>query len=117
MCNFLCAQYVSIQEEDKGIVLSSVERRKCMTTSERATVVGVFTDAAQAEQAIDELGRVGFSDDEVSVSKGGAESGGFIDRVKGLFTGQATATLTTADDFMRIGVASQDAAFYQSEVE
>ncbi len=36
-----------------------------MTTIERATVVGVFTDRAQAEQALADLRHAGFNDDEI----------------------------------------------------
>lgn len=36
-----------------------------MATIERSTVVGVFTDRTQAEQAINELRHAGFSDDEI----------------------------------------------------
>jgi len=87
-----------------------------MVMSEHSTVAGVFTDDAQAEQAINELLRVGFSEDEISVSRGGAATGGFVDSLKSLFTGQKTTTVTTADDFIRMGVPEHDAAFYQSEL-
>ena len=36
-----------------------------MATIERSTVVGVFIDRVQAEQAINELRRAGFSDDQI----------------------------------------------------
>jgi hypothetical protein len=36
-----------------------------MAVIERSTVVGVFTDRIQAEQAINELRRAGFSDDQI----------------------------------------------------
>jgi hypothetical protein len=87
-----------------------------MVMSEHSTVVGVFTDDAQAEQAINELLRVGFSDDEMSVARSGAATGGFIDSLKRLFTGQETTTATTADDFIRMGVPEHDANFYQGEL-
>jgi hypothetical protein len=87
-----------------------------MAMAEHSTVVGVFTDDAQAEQAINELRRVGFSDDEISVARGGAATGGFIDSLKSLFTGQEPATVTKADDFIRLGVPEQDAGFYESEL-
>ena len=87
-----------------------------MATSDHSTVVGVFTDDAEAEQAVDELRRVGFSDDEISVSRHGATTGGFMESLKSLFTGQGT-TATTADDFMRMGVPEQDAGYYQRELD
>ena len=87
-----------------------------MVMSEHSAVVGVFTDYEQAEQAINELRRVGFSDDEISVSRGGAATGGVIESLKGLFTKQEPTALTTADDFIRVGVPEQDASYYQSEL-
>ncbi len=87
-----------------------------MVMSEHSTVVGVFTDDAQAEQAINELLRVGFSDDEMIVARSGAAIGGFIDSLKRLFTGQETTTATTADDFIHMGVPEHDVDFYQREL-
>jgi hypothetical protein len=39
-----------------------------MTTSERSTVVGVFHDRTHAEQAVDELRRRGFRDEQIGVA-------------------------------------------------
>jgi hypothetical protein len=99
------------------IVLSAAERRKRMTMSDHSTVVGVFTDDAEAERAVDELRRVGFSDDEITVSRRGATTGGFMESLKSLFKGQGTTTATTADDFTRLGVPEQDAGYYQRELD
>jgi hypothetical protein len=85
--------------------------------SEPSTVVGVFADDVYADLAADELRRVGFSDDEISVIKHRDESGGFIDNLKSLFTGQEVAPVKTADDFIRMGVPEQDASYYQSELD
>jgi len=85
-----------------------------MVMSEHSTVVGVFTEDLYAELAADELRRVGFSDDEISVIKHQAESGGFIDNLKSLFTGQETTPGATADDFIRMGVTEQDAGYYHA---
>lgn len=85
-----------------------------MVMSEHSTVVGVFTDDALAEQAVDELERVGFSEDEIRVWKGGAATGGFIDNLKGLFTGNKTST--TVADFTGMDVPEQDVAYYQNEL-
>ncbi len=78
-----------------------------MVMSEPSTVVGVFTDDVYANLAADELQRVGFSDDEISVIKYPAWSGGFIDNLKSLFRGQEVAPVTTADDFIRMGGLSR----------
>jgi hypothetical protein len=88
-----------------------------MVMSESSTVVGVFTDDVYANLAADELRRVGFSDDEISVVKHKAESGGLIDNLKSLFKGQEVAPIKTADDFIRMGVPKQDASYYESELD
>ena len=88
-----------------------------MVMSELSTVVGVFTEDARAEQAADELRRVGFSDDEISVSRHGDATGGFKASLKRLFKGQETTPVATADDFIRMGVPEQDANYYQSELD
>lgn len=46
-----------------------------MVMSERSTVIGVFTDDQYANLAADELRRVGFCDDEMSVSRHKDEEG------------------------------------------
>jgi uncharacterized protein (TIGR02271 family) len=64
-----------------------------MTRTERQTVVGVFTDRARAQQAINELKQAGFRDDQIGVtargdhggSTGGATSG------EGTYTGEGAA--------------------------
>ncbi len=88
-----------------------------MVMSESSTVVGVFTDDVYAELAADELRRVGFSDDEISVSKLGDATGGFMAGLRRLFKGQETTPVATADDFMRMGVPEQDANYYQNELD
>jgi hypothetical protein len=88
-----------------------------MVMSERSTVVGVFTEDLYAELAVDELRRVGFSDDEINVSKPGAATGGFMASLKSLFSGQETTSVATKDDFMRLGVSEQDADYYQDELD
>jgi hypothetical protein len=88
-----------------------------MVMSERSTVVGVFTEDLNAKLAADELRRVGFSDDEMSVSRHGDESGGFKASLKRMFKGQETTPVATANDFIRMGVPERDAHYYQSELE
>ena len=85
-----------------------------MGTHDYSTAVGVFTDDTQVEHALNELRRVGFSADEISVWKSGAETGGFFDNLKNLFTGHKATP--TVDDFISMGVPEQDAGYYQSEL-
>jgi hypothetical protein len=85
------------------------------TTSERSTMIAVFAGREQANLAIDNLRRAGYSYDQIRLVERGTNS--FIDDLKSLFTGQTTATTNSADDWMRIGVPEQDARNYQSELD
>ena len=87
-----------------------------MVMSKHSIVAGVFTDEVQAEQAINELFRVGFRGDEINVARGSAATGGFMDRLKSLFGGRETTGPTTARGFIDLGVPEQDTDFYQKEL-
>jgi hypothetical protein len=54
-----------------AIIVLEISHRKeklmSMTESDRSTIVGVFEDQAQAEQAINELRSAGFSDDQINL--------------------------------------------------
>lgn len=98
----------------------SSERRKHMTmtersTTERSTVIGVFTDRGQADRAIDELRRTGFSYDQIGLVRRG--TGSFLENLKGLFTGQETISANTAGDLMKMGMPEHEARYYQGELE
>ena len=69
-----------------------------MTTNARAMVVGIFTDDAQAQQAMDALQQAGFKNSQIrySVRKGGA---GITDSLEDL------------------GLPEEEASFYNSEFE
>ncbi len=69
-----------------------------MTTNARSMVVGVFTDDAQAQQAIDDLQHAGFSNDQMRYS---ARKGG---------TG-------ITDSLQNLGLPQEEATFYNSEFE
>src|SRR6266516_3673315 len=85
-----------------------------MTTTQQV-VVGVFDDNSQAEQAINELLRTGFSNDQVRYSGHGTSTGGILATLKSLFTGQDTGRVY--DDLVDLGVPQDDASYYQSEFE
>src|SRR5439155_15847578 len=85
-----------------------------MTTNAGAIVVGIFDDCAQAEQAIDELLRAGFSNNQIRYSGQGAATGGVLASLKSFLTGQGTAAY---DDLLSMGVPQEDARYYQSEYE
>jgi uncharacterized protein (TIGR02271 family) len=69
-----------------------------MTTTQRPIIAGVFTDEAQAQKAMDDLQRAGFSRDQIrySVRRSGT---GITDSLEGL------------------GLPEQEAEFYNSEFE
>jgi len=85
------------------------------TTGERSTMIAVFASRDQANLAIDNLRRAGYSYDQIRLVERGTNS--FIEDLKSLFRGQTTATTNSADDWMRIGVPEQDARNYQSELD
>lgn len=88
-----------------------------MTTTDRSTVVGVFPDEIQADQAINALRQAGFSDDQISYSGHGTASGGFFSDLKSFFTGEDTNTGRAYDDLVAKGIPEQDARYYQQEYQ
>ena len=86
-----------------------------MTTSEYSTMIAVFANRDQANQAIDNLRHAGFSYDQIRLVEHGTNA--FVESLKSLFTGQAATSTNSADDWMRIGVPEQDAHHYQSELD
>ena len=83
-----------------------------MTTTDRSTVVGVFSDDAQAQQAINALRQASFSDDQISYSGHGTSSGGFLASLKSFFTGEEYTTGGAYDDLVGIGMHEEDARSY-----
>lgn len=88
-----------------------------MTTTDRSTVVGVFSDDVQAQQAINALRQAGFSDDQISYSGHGTASGGFLAGLKSFFTGEDYAAGGAYNDLVGMGMPEEDARSYQREYE
>lgn len=86
-----------------------------MTTAQLSTVIGVFANHDQANHAIDELRRAGFSYDRIRLIERG--SGNFLDTLKSLFTGQESTTSNNPSDLMKMGMPEQDAHYYQRELD
>ncbi len=86
-----------------------------VTAAEQSTMIAVFADREQANLAIDNLRRAGYSYDQIRLVERGSNS--FVESIKSMFTGQSTATTNSADDWMRIGIPEQDARNYQSEID
>jgi len=85
-----------------------------MTTTQRL-VVAVFDDCAQAEQAVDALQNAGFSNDQIRFAGHGASTGGILDSLKSLFTGQDTGSVY--NDLVSMGMPQDDASYFQREYE
>ncbi len=85
-----------------------------MTTTQRI-VVAVFDDRAQAEQAVDALQNAGFSNDQIRYAGHGASTGGILDSLKSLFTGQDTGSVY--NDLVSMGMPQDDASYFQREYE
>lgn len=88
-----------------------------MTTTDRATIVGIFTDDAQAERAIEGLRQAGFSDDQITYSGHGASSGGFLAGLKSFFTGNDYSTGGAYNDLVGMGMPEEDARVYAREYD
>ncbi len=88
-----------------------------MVMSERSTVVGVFTEELYADLAADDLRRVGFSDEEITLSRHKDVERGMKAGLKRLFKGQEASPVATANDFMRMGVPERDVHYYKSELD
>jgi hypothetical protein len=107
----------NLERERIPTILSMVkgEETSMTTTMERSTMIAVFADRDQANQAIDSLRHAGYSYDQIRLVQRGANS--FVENLKSLFTGQTAATTESTDDWIRIGVLEQDAHTYQSELD
>ena len=87
-----------------------------MTTMQEL-VVGVFQDRTQAEQAINELHQAGFDHRQIRFAGQGVSTGGIIDKIKSVLTGQDIAAGGVYDDLVDMGTPPGDAHYYQSEFE
>ena len=71
-----------------------------MTTAQQL-VMGVFRDHAQAEQAINELLQAGFDHHQIRFAGRGISTGGMLEKIKSLFTGQDISSGGIYDDLVR----------------
>src|SRR6266566_5652375 len=87
-----------------------------MATMQQSTVVGIFEERAQAEQAVTELRNAGFRNDQIEFAgHGAATDGGLLASLKSLFTGEDTTTDHVYEDLVGIGMPTEDARYYQQE--
>jgi hypothetical protein len=96
-----------------------LERKNVVTTTNSPTVVALFTDENQAQQALMALQQAGYRGDQISYSGHGASEGGFLAGLKSLFTGDdmTTGTRNAYNDLVGMGFSEQDARYYQQEYE
>jgi len=80
-----------------------------------STVIGVFPGYDQANRAIDELRQARFSYGRIRLVERG--TGGVLDTLKGLFTGQAATASSAPDSLVKMGMPEHDAQYYQRELD
>jgi hypothetical protein len=88
-------------------------------TAVQQLVIGIFQDRTQAEQAIDELARAGFDHQQIHFAGPGltVSTGGVLEKIKSLFTGQDVSAGWLYDDLARVGLPPEETRYYQSEFE
>jgi hypothetical protein len=101
--------------KDKKCYHSHERRSNMATAAPLSTVIGVFPNMDQAEQAIDELRHARFSYERIRLVERG--TGSFFDSLKGMFTGQGTVTSNTAENLIKMGLPEYEAKHYQSELD
>jgi uncharacterized protein (TIGR02271 family) len=84
-------------------------------TTRQQMVVAVFDERAQAEQAVNALQNAGINPEQIRFAGQGTSSGGMLDKIKSVFTGQETGTIY--NDLVDMGVPQDDASYYQREYE
>ena len=84
-------------------------------TTRQQMVVAVFDERAQAEQAVNALQNAGINPEQIRFAGQGTSSGGILDKIKSVFTGQETGTIY--NDLVDMGVPQDDASYYQREYE
>lgn len=80
-----------------------------------STVIGVFPGYDQANQAIDQLRQARFSYGRIRLVERG--TGGFLDTLKGLFSGQTSTASGAPSSLEKMGMPDHDAQYYQRELD
>lgn len=87
-----------------------------MTTAQQL-VIAIFRDRTQAEQAINELQQAGFDNSHLRLAGHGISTGGLLEKIKSVFTGEDMSAGGVFDDLVSMGTPPEDARYYQSEFE
>lgn len=85
-------------------------------TAAPSTLVGVFNDSAAAQRAVEALHNTGFSNNQLRYS-GPAQTGGFWESIKSMFTDTGTTSSNMANDLMTLGLSQDEAAYCAREYE
>lgn len=88
-----------------------------MTTS-NSTLVGVFDERSQAEQAIEQLHNQGIPDNQITYSGGAVGAGSdFLSNIKSFFTGEDTSTNVNSlyNDLTDMGLSQDEAQYYANQ--
>jgi uncharacterized protein (TIGR02271 family) len=88
-----------------------------MATTESPIVVGIFHDRTLADQAIGELRRAGFRDDQVRLAGQAAPVGGLLDRLASTLSGHEATDGRLPDELVSKGVPEDEAGYYQQELD
>jgi len=85
-----------------------------MTVNQTSTVVGVFRDRTQADQAMDALNSAGFDRSQIHFAGPGAK-GNFFEDIKSLFVGQSTSGSDITNNLTNMGLSNEEAQYYSNE--
>ncbi len=87
-------------------------------TTRSTTLIGVFSDYTQAEQAIGQLHSAGVPDDQITYSGSGTGSG-FAASIKSFFTGEDTSTNANSlfNDLTSMGLSQDEAQYYAGQYQ
>ncbi len=87
-------------------------------TTKNSTLVGVFDERAQAEQAIEQLHNGGVPDNQIMYSGSVAGTGsGFVANIKSFFTGEDASTNANSlfNDLTSMGLSQDEAQYYATQ--
>ncbi len=85
-----------------------------------STLVGVFDERAQAENAIEQLHSAGIPDDQITYSGSTASAGsGFVAAIKSFFTGGDTSANVNSlfSDLTGMGLSQDEAQYYANQYQ
>jgi len=85
-----------------------------MTVNQTSTIVGVFRDRTQADQAMDALNKAGFDRSQIHFAGPGTK-GNFLEDIKSLFVGQSTSGSDITNNLTNMGLSNEEAHYYSNE--